>query len=211
MKYTNETLNTEAYCLPFVKQWISDITGNKCWFDIIPVPNYEPTSLDSANKICKFLQVRHVDVIVDYGAKKPAYIDFKGTYGVNGYEGYHKLTMDLYCRDVSEADTVHHKSYPFLSNAFPNNTQYILYASKLLMILIPKETLNEVMTSKKYSSKFDPINMKWKPNKTDKTGRSFRKNIVFDLNNEADMELLVEAGVSFYGLYGGKYVRISPS
>lgn len=210
MKYTDEVLNAEAYCLPFVKQWVGDITNNKCWFDIIPVPNYEPNSLDSANKIYKFLQVRHVDLIVDYGAKKPAYIDFKGTYGIGDYEGYFKLTMDFYYRDKSEAETIHHKSYPFLSNAFPNNTQYILYASKILMVLIPKEKLNKVMTSEKYKSIFDPSNMKWKQDKADKTGRLLRKNIVFDLNCKSDMDLLVEAGALFYGLKGDKYVRLTP-
>ena len=210
LKYTKDTLDAETYCLPFVKQWASDITGNKCWLDIIPIPNYEPSSLDSANKIYKFLQTRHVDVILDYGARKPAYIDFKGTYGVNGIEWYQKLTMTLYYRDKSEADTVHHKSYPFLSNAFPDNTQYILYASKLLMILIPKHSLNKVMTSNKYKSRFDPSNIEWKQDKSDKTGRQLIKNIVFDLDNKADMTLLAEAGALFYGLRGDKYVRLAP-
>ena len=118
--------------------------------------------------------------------------------------------MTLYYRDKSEADTVNHKSYPFLSNAFPDNTQYILYASKLLMILIPKHSLNKVMTSNKYKSRFDPSNIEWKQDKSDKTGRQLIKNIVFDLDNKADMTLLAEAGALFYGLRGDKYVRLAP-
>ena len=189
-------------------KWLADIIGDRYYIPI-SVPNYDPSLKgDTNNYIYKFLQTGHADIIVDYGARKPAYIDFKGTYGLGGFEGYFILTMEMYWRENWEGQEVHNKSYPFLSNKFPANTQYLLYASKEIMILIPKEQLNKVMLSDRYKSKFDVSNIEWKVKTTDKK-RKLVKNIQFRLLNKYDLEVLEMANTHFYRLIDGKYAKIS--
>ena len=208
MRYITKNQQTEEYCKPFVLKWLADIIGDRYYIPI-SVPNYDPSLKgDTNNDIYKFLQTGHADIIVDYGARKPAYIDFKGTYGLGNFEGYYKLTMELYCRESWEGQEVHNKSYPFLTNKFPANTQYLLYASKEIMVLIPKEQLNKVMLSDRYKSKFDVSNIEWKVKTTDKK-RKLVKNIQFRLLNKYDLEVLEMANTHFYRLIDGKYAKIS--
>ena len=208
MRYITKNQQTEEYCKPFVLKWLADIIGDRYYIPI-SIPNYDPSLKgDTNNDIYKFLQAGHVDIIVDYGARKPAYIDFKGTYGLGNFEGYYKLTMELYCRESWEGQEVHNKSYPFLTNKFPANTQYLLYASKEIMVLIPKEQLNKVMLSDRYKSKFDVSNIEWKVKTTDKK-RKLVKNIQFRLLNKYDLEVLEMANTHFYRLIEGKYAKIS--
>ena len=208
MRYITKNQQTEEYCKPFVLKWLADIIGDRYYIPI-SVPNYDPSLKgDTNNDIYKFLQAGHVDIIVDYGARKPAYIDFKGTYGLGNFEGYYKLTMELYFRESWEGQEVHNKSYPFLTNKFPANTQYLLYASKEIMVLIPKEQLNKVILSDRYKSKFDVSNIEWKVKTTDKK-RKLVKNIQFRLLNKYDLEVLEMANTHFYRLIDGKYAKIS--
>ena len=208
MRYITKNQQTEEYCKPFVLKWLADLIGDR-YYNPISVPNYDPSLKgDTNNDIYKFLQTGHVDIIVDYGARKPAYIDFKGTYGLGNFEGYYKLTMELYCRESWEGQEIYHESYPFLSNKFPANTQYLLYASKEIMILIPKEQLNKVILSDRYKSKFDVSNIEWKVKTTDKK-RKLVKNIQFRLLNKYDLEVLEMANTHFYRLIDGKYAKIS--
>ena len=189
-------------------KWLADLIGDR-YYNPISVPNYDPNLKgDTNNDIYKFLQTGHVDIIVDYGARKPAYIDYKGTYGLGGFEGYFILTMEMYWRENWEGQEVHNKSYPFLTNKFPADTQYLLYASKEIMILIPKEQLNKVMLSDRYKSKFDVSNIEWKVKTTDKK-RKLVKNIQFRLLNKYDLEVLEMANTHFYRLIDGKYAKIS--
>ena len=189
-------------------KWLADIIGDRYYIPI-SIPNYDPSLKgDTNNDIYKFLQTGHADIIVDYGARKPAYIDFKGTYGLGGFEGYYKLTMELYFRESWEGQEIYHESYPFLTNKFPANTQYLLYASKEIMVLIPKEQLNKVMLSDRYKSKFDVSNIEWKVKTTDKK-RKLVKNIQFRLLNKYDLEVLEMANTHFYRLIDGKYAKIS--
>ena len=208
MRYINKNQQIEEYCKPFVMKWLDDIIGDR-YYNPISIPNYDPDLIgDTNNEIYKFLQSGHVDLIVDYGARKPAYIDFKGTYGINNFEGYFVLTMEMCWREQWEAESVHHKSYPFLTNKFPDNTQHLLYASKELMILIPKDQLNKVMLSDRYKGKFDVSNIEWKVKKTDKKHKLV-KNISFNLLNSKDIEILNMSNAHFYRLIKGKYVKIS--
>ena len=209
MRYITKNQRTEEYCKPFVMKWLADIIGDRYYIPI-SIPNYDPSLKgDTNNDIYKFLQAGHVDIIVDYGARKPAYIDFKGTYGLGNFEGYYKLTMELYFRESWEGQEIYHESYPFLTNKFPANTQYLLYASKEIMVLIPKEQLNKVILSDRYKSKFDVSNIEWKLNKSDNNKGKYVKNIYFSLLNKYDLEILEMANTHFYRLIEGKYAKIS--
>ena len=210
MRYISENEQTELYCLPFIEQFISDIIGNKCSYKFIHVPNGDTRASKETNKVLLYLQYKHTDIIIDYGARKPAYIDFKGTKGIGDFEGYYKLTMELYYRQEYEPTVMHHKSWPFLVKAFPNNTQHILYASKLIMILIPKEQLNKVMNTDKYKYKFNASNIEWKLDYSDKKEKRMVKNIVFDLRNDKDIDILLEAGALFYRLIDDTYKQYDP-
>lgn len=206
MRYIENNQEIELYCLPYVEKFISDVVGNKAEYDFIHVPNGDPNALKETNKVLLYLQFKHTDIIIDYGARKPAYIDYKGTLGRGNFPGYYKLTMELYYRKNNKPV----ESWPFLVNAFPSNTQHILYASKLIMILIPKEQLNKVMNSDKYKSKFNVSNIDWKLDYSDKKKQKYVKNIEFDLRDNKDLEILLASGALFYRLINGKYEQYNP-
>lgn len=206
MRYIENNQETELYCLPFVEQFISDVVGDKAKYDFIHVPNGDPNASEETNKVLLYLQFKHTDIIIDYGARKPAYIDYKGTLGIGKFPGYYKLTMELYYRKNNKPV----ESWPFLINAFPSSTQHILYVSKLIIVLIPKEQLNKVMNSDKYKSKFNVSNIDWKLDYSDKKKQRYVKNIEFDLRDNKDLEILLASGALFYRLMDGKYGQYDP-
>ena len=206
LEYSNNNHKAEKYCEPFVIKWLTDTIGDKYKYKIIPIPNYstDPKLKDDVNNnIYEGLQSSHVDVWVNfYGRRKPRFIDFKGTYGVKWsgekFEGYGILTMEMYWRLKSNPKEVH-KSYAFIGNfGLEKDCLELLYASKEMMILIPKDKLAKVMQNPKYKWKFDVTNVEWVDNESDGTKQKQSKNIKFNLQNENDLEILDAAGTSLY-------------
>ena len=206
LEYSNDNHKAEKYCEPFVIKWLTDTIGDKHKYKIIPIPNYstDPKLKDDVNNnIYEGLQSSHVDVWVNfYGRRKPRFIDFKGTYGVKWsgekFEGYGILTMEMYWRLKSNPKEVH-KSYAFIGNfGLEKDCLELLYASKEMMILIPKNKLAKVMQDSKYKWKFDVTNVEWVDNESDGTKQKQSKNIKFNLQNENDLEILDAAGTLLY-------------
>lgn len=221
MRYISENEQTELYCIPFVKQYIQDIIKNTPYV-FRHIPNKDDGASAETNGILLWLQYNHIDIVIDFKELASALIDMKGTLGLLDKEtgevifpGYYKLTMEMYCK--YEGNPNIYKSWPFIRRdprdgrtTFTPKQQNILYISELMAILIPKVELEKVMKNPKYKYKFDTTNIPWKLNYSDKEEKKYVKNIVFDLNNNNDIDILLEVGALFHRLIDGHYVKYDP-
>ena len=209
MRYSKSVRDTEKFNDPYLNQWLRDtITDPFIVYNVRNVDTSTKRTLTINEKILLDYQSDGIDkiiVISDLGITP--IVDGKGTKGYFNKEAgmripsYKKLYMELYHREIYEAESVHKLSWPWLRShrtGWEDCLKGIVYTSELLVVAIPKVELNKVMTNPKYHYKFTKNNKKWYPNKFDSRKNLMIKTCYFDMENQRDLDMLFEAKAHFY-------------
>lgn len=218
--YIQVNFDKEDSCWTYVTELVETLFKNQVKLpEIIPMNLNDPGASKETMEALFFWQKQGVDFALDFGQKVFMVADYKGTKGIQRndgwFPGYITLTMELFTKKTwdSEPKTAreyyNYKSYVFPSKGFTKANQQIFYISELMCIVIPKHRLIDTLA--KHSYKVDPVfNEPWILNYSDKSREKQVKNIYFNLNNDKDIRLLLEAGACFYRRINGKYTSYDP-